>query len=352
MHQTVEGPARKIKTGLIGCGNIAPMHADALSLLPESEFLAVCDADSSRSNSLATKYSVPEAHGSLTDLLGSGIDALLVCTPHPAHESIVIQAAEAGVHVLCEKPIAVQLDQADRMIEAADRAGVNFGVIFQRRFWPAAQRIRTAIDDGSIGFPTLGLSQTYLWRPKSYFAMDEWRGKWETEGGGVLMNQAVHMIDMLQWYMGPVTEVYGKHVTLVHQDYIDVEDTAVATLVFESGALGLIQATTTVKPDFGFRVSIHGSNGTTLSVWEHPEGNQGINDTWTLDATGEQPKAWEAEEGGQSMYPTFHRLQIEDFLRSIIEQRPPAVTGAEARKSLAIILAIYESSRSGKPVRL
>jgi predicted dehydrogenase len=341
----------KIRTGLIGCGKIGPAHAAALASLPESEFIAVCDADAARASTMAKDYDVPRACTSLSDLLSSGIEALMVCTPHPSHEEIVVRAAEAGVHVLCEKPIAVRLDEADRMIEAADRAGIAFGVIFQRRFWPAAQRLRQAIDEGRIGSPILGLSQSYLWRPESYYTADAWRGKWDTEGGGVLMNQAVHLIDLLQWFMGPVTEVYGKYATLVHGDYIDVEDTVAATLSFAGGGMGSIQATTALQPDFGFRVAIHGSNGATLSIQEIPEGNQGFNDIWTLDASGAERARWEAAERHSPGFPGFHALQIQDFLQAILEDRPPAVTGTEARKSLAIILAIYESSRTGVPVR-
>ena len=341
-----------VKTGIVGCGNIAKSHAQGIAASPEAEFFAVCDSDFGRAEALAAEYNVPHAFGSLDEMLRSGVEAVMVCTPHPVHEEIVVKSSEAGVHSLCEKPVAIELGEVDRMIEAADKAGVNFGVIFQRRFWPASQRIRAAIDSGEIGWPTLGLSQSWLWRPESYFAMDEWRGKWATEGGGVLMNQAVHMIDLLQWFMGPVTEVYGKHATLVHGAYIDVEDTSVATLVFESGALGLIQAASTINPPFGFKVTIHGSNGNTLGVIESPEGTQGVNDLWTLDPDDSERAAWAATDAGNPGFPLFHQLQIQEFLQSIIAGRPPAVTGVEARKSLAIILAIYESQRTGKAVIL
>jgi predicted dehydrogenase len=347
----LDSTTRRIRTGLIGCGNIAPAHAEALATLPESEFIAVCDVDVSRAGAMAGKYGVADVCTSVDALLASGIEALMVCTPHPSHEEIVVRAAEAGVHVLCEKPIAVRLDEADRMIAAADKAGVTFGVIFMRRFWPAAQRIHQAITSGQIGFPTMGMCQALLWRPESYFAQGAWRGTWAGEGGGVLMNQAVHVIDLLQWFMGPVTEVYGKYATLVHGDYIDVEDTVSATLTFASGGLGIVQAITTIDPQYGFRVTVHGSNGTTLSVWENPEGNQGFNDLWTLDPSGEERARWEEAERHNPGFPGFHALQIQDFLQAITEGRPPAVTGAEARKSLAIILAIYESSRTGVPVR-
>jgi predicted dehydrogenase len=237
------------------------------------------------------------------------------------------------------------------MVDAADRAGIKFGVIFQRRFWPAAQRIRKAIDDGRLGKLTLGECSVRLWRSQEYFASDPWRGKWATEGGGVLMNQAVHSIDQFVWFMGDPVEVVGRHATLRHGAYIDVEDTVVATVVFANGALGVIQAATTFQPEFGYRVAVHGDSGATVSVWEPVEGTQGYNDVWSLPYDEAFRMVWELEEKGKPGFPFFHIRQIQDFLRAVLDDRQPAVTGKDARKSLEVILAIYESSRTGLPVR-
>ena len=344
---------QRVRMGLIGCGKIAALHALALDTLPQAEFVACCDRNVERAQAMADRYTVPHVFDDVDQLVGSGlIDAALVCTPHPAHEPVVVAAAEAGIHVLCEKPIATTLGEADRMIGATSQAGVKFGVIFQRRFWPAARRIRAAIDAGKIGRITLGECTVRLWRGPEYFALDPWRGKWTTEGGGILMNQAVHSIDHFQWFMGRATEVTGRIATLRHGAYIDVEDTAVATVVFENGALGVIQASSTFQPAFGFRVAIHGDSGSTVGVWERHEGELGVNDIWSISGEEAMPAAWLAEDDGVTGFPQFHLLQIEDFLQAILDDRAPAVTGAEARKSLEIILAIYESSRTGLPVTL
>lgn len=344
---------RTLRVGIIGCGKIARTHAEAVGSIPGASLVAFCDADLGRAQAFADEFGAEIATDSLDTFFSKGtLDAAMVCTPHPAHEKLVVACAEAGVNVLCEKPIAIRLEEADRMIEAADAAGVAFGVIFQRRFWPAAQRIRRAIDDGLLGKLTFGSSYSHLWRPQDYFESDPWRGKWETEGGGVMMNQAVHMVDMLQWYMGPAVEVYGKIATLRHGAYIDVEDTVAATLLFESGALGSIEAFTTIQPDYGFRVTVRGDNGATASLQETPEGTQGINDIWTFEPGAGERATWEAAEIGRPGFPEFHQLQIAEFLDAIRHGRPPAVTGCDARNSLAIILGIYESSRTGKPVAL
>lgn len=343
----------RVRVGLVGCGKIAETHAQGLHSLPDADFVACCDQDLSRATALATRYGAPHTFDDVGALMRSGlIDAVLVCTPHPAHETVVVAAAAAGVHVLCEKPIAITLGEADRMIEAAQAGGIKFGVIFQRRFWPSAQRIRSAIDGDKIGRPILGECAVRIWRGPDYFAMDPWRGKWATEGGGVLMNQAVHAIDHFQWFMGRAVEVVGRIGTLRHGAYIDVEDTAVATVRFENGGLGAIMAASTFQPDFGFRVAIHGDNGAYVSLWERHEGELGINDVWTIPGEESERERWLAEDDGKQGFPDYHVLQIADFLAAVREDREPAVTGVEARKSLEIILAIYASSRTGMPVSL
>ncbi len=343
----------RVRIALVGCGKIAALHALALDTLPQADFVACCDGNRDRAQAMADQYQVPHVFTDANELFHAGlVDAALVCTPHPAHEPVVVAAAEAGIHVMCEKPIATTLGEADRMIAATERAGVTFGVIFQRRFWPAARRIRSAIDAGKLGKLTLGDCTVRLWRGPEYFARDPWRGKWATEGGGILMNQAVHSIDHFQWFMGRATEVMGRIATLRHSSYIDVEDTAVATVVFANGALGSIQASSTFQPAFGFRVTVHGDSGGAVGVWERHEGELGINDIWSISGEEAMLEGWLAADDGVPGFPQFHLLQIDDFLNAIIEDRPPAVTGAEARKSLEIILAIYESSRTGLPVTL
>ncbi len=348
-----ESTTRRIRTGLIGCGKIATIHAMALNSLPEAEFVACCDQDIERARATATKYNVPMVFDEAGALLReAGVEAVLICTPHPAHEALVVAAANAGVHVLCEKPISVTVDAANRMVDAAKDAGTVFSVIFQRRFWPASQRARRAVEAGKLGNLTLGECSVRIWRSQEYFASDTWRGKWETEGGGVLMNQAVHAIDLLQWLMGRPTEVYGQFSTLRHGAYIDVEDTAVATLRFSNGGLATIQAATTVQPASGFRVVVHGDKGPTVSIWEVNEGEQGINDVWTLPGEDSFRSVWEWEEKDKPGFPLFHVLQIQEFLQALIAGRQPAVTGEDARVSLEIIQAIYQSSRTGQPVHL
>jgi predicted dehydrogenase len=341
----------KVRMALVGCGSIGQRHAAALASTDAVDFVACCDVVEDSARKTATEHGVAHVFSDVGDLLRSDmVDAITVCTPHPQHAPVVIAAAEAGVHAIVEKPLSTSLAEADRMVEAADRADILFGTIFQRRWFPASQRIRHAIDEGRLGRLTMGECFTRIKRDRAYFQKDAWRGRWDTEGGGSLMNQAVHMIDLLQWYLGPVDEVYGRWATLKHGDYIDVEDTAVATVASESDALGVIEATTTYDPPLGFQVAVHGTSGATVGLLER-EGTQAITDVWTFEGQEEQREVWAREEGGHASFPGFHRLQLADFAAAIQEDRPPAVTGAEGRKSLEVIQAIYESERTRRPVR-
>jgi predicted dehydrogenase len=238
------------------------------------------------------------------------------------------------------------------MIAAARDAGVKLGAIFQRRFFPAAQRMKAAIDAGRLGRVTSAQCIAHLSRDRAYFDSADWRGTWEFEGGGALMNQAIHMVDMLQWLVGTPVEVYGRAATLKHGDYIDVEDTAVATVEFDNGALAFLHAVTTLDPQLGFRVAVHGTSGHTVGLRELPELTQAVTDVWTFEGEEDQRAAWEREESGHPGFPAFHRLQLQDFARAVLDDREPAVTGAEARTSLEMIQAVYISQRTRQPVAL
>lgn len=303
------------------------------------------------------RFGVPAAFTDTDEMLTHGLDAVVVCSPHGSHEAGVVAAATRGVHVLCEKPMAQSLDQAHRMINEADRAGIRFGVVFQRRFWPSARRIRRAIDGGSVGPPIAGGVVARFNRDAEYYA-EPWRGTLAAEGGGVLMTQAIHHIDLLQWFMGPAVRVTGRVANLAHGELIEVEDTASAIIEFASGGLATVQAGTTFNPGLGAQVWVSGANGQTASLIEFPEGT-GLTDVWTVP--GEEEFAMVYRSGGTFDIPLseihrglvpFHAQQIEDFVSAVREDREPEVTGREAVKSLEIVQAIYRSSQTGRSVEL
>jgi predicted dehydrogenase len=250
------------------------------------------------------------------------------------------------------------------MLAAAAEAGVKLGMISQRRLYPAVQRVREAIDGGKIGEPALGEAVLLGWRDEAYYNSDPWRGRWETEGGGVLVNQSPHQLDLLQWFMGPVEALFGYWDNLNHPT-IEVEDTAVAVIRFQSGALGSIIVSNSQKPGLYGRVHVHGRNGASVGV--QTDGGAmfvagvsnvtepSINDLWTVPGEEDRLAEWQAEDARtfQQVDATshYHRLQIEDFLQAIIDNRPPLIDGAEGRKTVELFTAIYRSQRDQRPVR-
>ena len=343
-----------LRAGIIGCGNVAANHAAAYRDLPGVDLVVCSDVDPERAARLAGQHGADptDAEG----LFDRGLDLVSVCTPHPMHEEAVTAAAARGVHVLCEKPIATDLAAAARMVNACEAAGVAFGVLFQRRFWPAAQRIRAAVDDGTLGNPVLGHASVLLHRDSSYYTANPWRGKWATDGGGVLMTQAVHNIDLLQWFMGEAVEVAAVRATFKHGTAIEVEDTAVATLRFASGGIATLAASTALSPGLGTRVWVCGTTGASAGLAEYPEGEEARLDVWAVPGAeaAESPFGTgmtadrELNRINDGLAP-FHHLQIADFAEAVREGREPAITGREATKSLAILTALYASAGSGRP---
>ena len=350
--------ARTLRVGIAGCGAISRNHLEAFRALDNLQIVGVCDIDPDRARATAAAWGIPAAVTTVGELLGLGLDLVSVCTPHPTHENVVLQAAAAGVHVLCEKPIAVDLASAERMVAACEDAGVKLGVLFQRRFWPAAQRIRAAIDDGTLGRPIMGQCSVMLHRDPGYYSRDAWRGTWANDGGGVLMTQAIHYIDLLQWFMGDVAEVYGKINTYKHGDHIEVEDSAAAVITFTSGAMATLEASTAASPSLGVQIRVTGETGASASLTEFPEGSDGRVDLWAVSETiSSEPAHPEgilanvdlATINGQLI--PHHTTQVRDFVQALRDGKEPAITGRDATKALRILLAVYESSRTGLPVR-
>jgi len=353
-----------LKTGLVGCGKVGHLHAKALSRLPEYRFVAACDTDFQRAQEFAAEYKVKAYHDVEEMIAQSGVESLDICTPHPLHADPAVKAAQAGVHVLIEKPLASSLENCDAILEAAKKNKVKIGTMCQRRFYAPCQRIRRAIDAGKIDRPVLGWVAMYGWRDQAYYKSDPWRGTWKGEGGGVLVNQAPHQLDLLQWYLGPIDELFGYWGNLNHP-YIEVEDTAIALLRFKNGALGNIVVSNSQNPALYGKVCVHGSNGASVGVQtdggamfiagmstitEPP-----INDLWTVPGEQELLKQWQKEDSDLfisiNAVEFYHQVQIADFIKAVIQSHDPLVTGEEGRKTVEIFTAIYRSQRDRKPIK-
>jgi predicted dehydrogenase len=354
----------RLKTGIIGTGKVAHLHAAALVNLEESDFTAVYNPKRESAERFAAQYKV-KAYTSVEEMVvDGGVQAVTVCTPHPAHAEPTIAAVRAGAHAIIEKPLASSLADCDAMINAAKESNTRLAMISQRRLYAPVQRVRNAIDNGKLGRPILGLATLLGWRDQAYYASDPWRGSWEKEGGGVLVNQSPHQLDLLQWFMGPVDQVFGQWANFNHP-YIAVEDTAVAVIRFKSGALGNVIVSNSQNPAQYGKVTVFGENGYTAGVLtdggamfiagmstiaEPP-----INDVWTIPGEAEMLKQWQTEDSefffkiDATKY--YHQLQIKDFLQSIVEDRDPIITGEEGRKTVELFTAIYRSQHDNQPIK-
>ncbi|MDR2776248.1 MAG: Gfo/Idh/MocA family oxidoreductase [Tannerella sp.] len=362
---------------IIGCGKVAHLHAKAVGNLPGATLAAVWSRtpDSARkfagiygAKHYSTNPSAADAADHCRDIemmiRENGIDLAIVCNPHPFHRDVTVAAARAGADVLVEKPLASTLEDCDVMIAACREAGVRLGVISQRRWYAPVLRIRKAIDDGKIGMPALGTVNILGWRDKPYYDADPWRGTWDMEGGGVLVNQAPHQLDILLWFMGEVDEVYGLWRNLNHP-YIDVDDTALAIVKFRNGGIGNIIVSNSQKPGIFGKVQVHGSNGASVgvqtdggamfvagmsSVLEPP-----VNDLWTIPGEESLLAGWVREDSElfEHIDPTVYYMerQIEDFLLAPDEGREPSVTGETGRRTVELFTAIYRSTRDNAPVK-
>ena len=342
--------------GIIGCGMIAEYHTKAIGEIPGARVVAAfsrSDANGAKIANLAGGGVT--VYDDLDRMLAHpGVDVVCICTPSGAHLEPALAAAGAGKHVVVEKPLEITLSRCDAIISACDEAGVRLCTIFPSRFSAANVRLKEAIDLGRFGRLTLGDTYVKWWRTQAYYDSGGWRGTWKLDGGGALMNQAIHNVDLLQWLMGDVDTIMAQTALLVHER-IEVEDTAVAVLRFKNGALGVIEAATSTFPGLLKRVEIHGEHGSARieqddTLWDFQEKVPSDQEVLAamLGASGSLAGASDP----RAISHAGHRDQIADFLRAIDEGRPPSVDGREGRKSVEIIRAIYRSAREGKPIGL
>jgi predicted dehydrogenase len=337
---------RAFGVGIVGAGVIGEMHAQALQGLESARLVGVAEIREEAGRGFAKRYSV-EWYPRIEELLTRpDMDAVALCTPSGLHSDQAVQAARAGKHVITEKPMAINLEGADRMIRACHEAGVTLSVIFQSRFNRDAVRLKRAVEAGLFGRLVLANVLVHWYRSQEYYdANDGWRGTWAQDGGGVLINQSIHSIDLLQWIVGPIQSLSAHTGTLAHK--IETEDTASATLRFQNGALGVIQGTTSSHKDRPPKVEIIGSEGSAtlegakLTVWE-PKHEREVLTCTDLAITQE------STEGGP--FWLGHQAQYRQIFAALQEGREPPVPGGEARKAVEIVLAIYRSACTGDRV--
>jgi UDP-N-acetyl-2-amino-2-deoxyglucuronate dehydrogenase len=338
-----------LRFAIVGCGVIAPMHAAALAGTDGAELAVVVDDVAEAAAHRGAEFGVEHTTDLDATLARDDIDAVAVCTPSGLHGAVGARAAGAGKQVLVEKPIDITLEAADRLIATARRAGVTLGVVSQQRWNPGVRQLQQLIRDGRLGRLVLGDAIIKWYRSQAYYDSGEWRGTWALDGGGCLMNQGVHYVDLLQWLMGPVETVVAHTRTATHER-IEVEDVAQALLTFRGGAVGTLQGSTSVYPGLPERIEVAGTAGTAIIT------KGALTFCQLVDGSADAPAEPDEPEGGSTdpaaIGSRLHLAQYRDYVAAVREGRDPLVSGEEGRKPLEIILAVYESARTGAPVTL
>lgn len=341
--------------GIVGCGMIAKFHAKAIADLEDAQLVGCWNRTPDKAQALAGEFG-GKAHSSLESLIADpDVHVISICTASGAHMEPAVAAAEAGKHVVVEKPLEITLDRCDRIIDACERNNVRLATIFPSRFHDSSLTFKQAVDSGRFGQLTLGDAFVKWYRTQEYYDSGAWRGTWKFDGGGALMNQAIHSVDLLQWMMGPVKQISAATATLAHER-IAVEDTAVASLQFANGALGVIEATTAAYPGYLKRIEIHGSRGSVMMEEEDFVKWDFAEEIPADKAVRERMNASQSTAGGASDPSAIghhgHTRLFADLLEAIVQGRPPAIDGHEGRKSVEIILAIYQAAETGRAVQL
>ncbi len=342
--------------GVIGAGFIGGVHGDAIIGLDNAKLIACADPVEAAAKNFAESKGC-DYYTDVDEMLRrDDIDVVTIATPSGMHAEAAVAAAQAGKHALVEKPLDITLDRIDQILEAHDKAGTTVGCIFNGRFYPTAQLFKKAADEGRFGRITFGLAYGPWWRSQEYYDKGGWKGTWKLDGGGAYMNQGIHTVDMLQWLMGPVKRVRAQVDMLAHVN-VEVEDTGAAVIEFASGAIGVMACASSMFPGHFRIVEVGGDKGTVAMAdtnfffWqfaEETDQDKEIREKYlAFPAVGIG-----ADDPATGVTGERHAPNFVDFLQAIDEGRDPLVSGPESRKSVEIILAVYESSKTGKPVDL
>jgi len=341
--------------GIVGCGMISHFHARAINDCRGAKLVAGFDTVPAAADKLSEAFGCTPYYD-LDDMLADPrIDVVTIGTPSGAHMEPAVAAARAGKHVIVEKPLEVNLRRCDAIIDACQKAGVVLSTIFPSRFHQTCRELKRAIDQGRFGKLVVGDAFVKWYRTQQYYDSGAWRGTWQLDGGGALMNQAIHSVDLMYWLMGPVREIRARFGLLAHER-IEVEDTVMATLEYENGAMGVLEASTAIYPGFLKRIEVHGDAGSAMmeeedfKVWEFAKKRKS-------DEKIHAAMQGKESGGGGAADPAAighhgHTRQFDDVLAAIRKGRAPLIDGLEGRRSVEIILGVYKAAETGRAVEL
>ena len=345
---------KKLRFGIIGAGSIAAVHAEAINAAGNTFLKAVYDCDATKSTAFGKRFGIKSCTHLDEFLADPAIEAVSIATPSGLHCEVVLPAARARKHILCEKPLEINVEKCDEIIAACAENGVMLSSIFQTRFARAAEAVKQAVDAGRFGIPVYAGAEVCWYRTPAYYQSAPWRGTLALDGGGALMNQAIHTIDLLLYFNGDVEEIYGRTANRLHTG-IEVEDTAAAMVRFRNGSLGTIVASTACAPGFPRRLELNGTRGSAVIEgdrivrWifdeERPEDND-------IRRTCAEPEGLHGGAGNMNIEFEGHRRQFAEFADAVLCGRPLRLSGSDGRRAVALICGVYRANHSGRPICL
>jgi UDP-N-acetyl-2-amino-2-deoxyglucuronate dehydrogenase len=340
----------KYRVGIIGCGNIFPMHAVSIVQSGLAEVVAVCDTKEDRVNKWANQYNCA-AYTDYKEMIDkAGLDVVHVCTPHYLHAPMVIYAANAGKHVMTEKPMSISIADAQQMVDACESNNVTFGVIFQNRYNDGSLLIKTALDTNQLG-RILGGKCSVTWkRTDEYYSHSDWKGTWDMEGGGVLIDQAIHTMDLMRWFVGEDIAYVEAQIGNRAHEIIQVEDSAEGVIKYKSGLFTGFYAINYYSYDAPVEIELHCENGIAKMVGD--KATITFNDGNVISRDADQSEAVDFGNGVKSYWGVSHVKQITEFYQNLIEGKTPAIDGKEALKTQVMIASIYQSGKENKRIYL
>ncbi|MBQ4037354.1 MAG: Gfo/Idh/MocA family oxidoreductase [Clostridia bacterium] len=336
-----------LKVGIVGCGNIFTMHATSCDHLENAQLVGVCDIKKDRADAAAKKYNV-KAYYDYKELIDpEKIDVVHVCVPHYLHPIISKFALEHGVNVICEKPMAIEMKDALENVRIAEEKGLKYGIIFQCRYNDTSRMIKDALDSGKLG-KVISARCTLTWcKPDSYYSLSDWKGTWDKEGGGVIIDQAIHSLDLANWFIGDEIEEVQAHLANRAHTIMEVDDTGEGYIRYKNGATLSFWAMNNYGCDDPIEIRLYCEKG--KAVMSYDDARIEFNDGTVLSTSQQSDGIY--YEGGKDYWGFRHIRQIEDYYKAVEEDREPFISGKEALKIQKLVCAIYESGKTGKTLK-
>ena len=343
---------QKFRVGIVGCGTISRIHAEVIRSIDRMELVSACSRSDQKRNTFCSEFGINGYADYDSFLDKDNLDVVVLCTPNGTHLDYGLKAASAGKHLIVEKPLEITVERGKKLIEQCKRSGVSLAVIFQSRFIQDVRKLKQAVDDGAIGQLVMARASIKWFRDQAYYKDAPWRGTLALDGGGALINQAIHTVDLLLWLTGPVARIQAFKGTLTHEG-IEGEDNIVASIHFKNGALGVLEASTSIIPAQNRIIELHGTKGTaTLDADHFTLSGPDVSADAMTDEDNVEKKAGSA--GASSPLAGFtiahHLAQYHEIINHIDAQTDPPVTGIESLQSLALVQSAYRSAETGVPV--